>query len=311
MAGAAAMASLFGTNSAGWENSTGSASIGRDDHPHPDLCLVEQLLGKAKGHPHAAVRGRISGQRPAVQRNAVPGDALHVRHPGIVIHGRVVVLVLLEQGEDAGRRLASRDAGRYRRAQDPAVGVVESHLLALDRHDRHDRLAGLARRRRLDGGRGARLFRRGAGGRAPSVRPSPRASQWRESPNAASPRWIAPSSIDLPCHAPVEMRVRACVDQVSDRGFFVLIAAIIHATNSLPIRSWALSARSVDNSLIYDGTRRRKASLKAWLVANAQRRSRVPRSISRRQRYEHAGQFEIRRLWGCSGQLPAFRGAPR
>ena len=25
---------------------------------------------------------------PAVQRDAVPGDALHVRHPGIVIEGR-------------------------------------------------------------------------------------------------------------------------------------------------------------------------------------------------------------------------------
>ena len=41
----------------------------------------------------------------------------------------MVVHVLLEDGEDAGRRLASRDAGRHRRAQDPAVGVVESDLL--------------------------------------------------------------------------------------------------------------------------------------------------------------------------------------
>jgi hypothetical protein len=44
------------------------------------------------------VRGRIPGQRPAVQRDTVPGDALHVRHPGIVIEGRVVVLVLLDDG---------------------------------------------------------------------------------------------------------------------------------------------------------------------------------------------------------------------
>ncbi len=215
-AGAAAMASAFGTNSAGWENSTGARVVRRDDHPHPDPRLVEQLLRKAEGHPHAAVRGRIAGQRPAVQRDAVPGDALHVRHPGIVIHVRAVVLVLLDDGEDAGRRLASLGAGRHRRAQDPAVGVVESDLLGLDRHDRHDRLAGIARRRRLGGWRGARLSRARRRRSAPSVRPSPRASQWREVPNAASPRWIAPSSIDLPCHAPVEMPVRACVDQVSD-----------------------------------------------------------------------------------------------
>ena len=129
--------------------------LGRDDHPHADSRLVEQLFGKAKGHPHAAVRGRIAGQRPAVQRDAVPGDALHVRHRGIVIHVRAVILVLLDDGEDAGRRLASRGAGRHRRAQDPALGVVEGDLLGLDRHDGHDRLAGLARRRRLVTARGA------------------------------------------------------------------------------------------------------------------------------------------------------------
>ena len=140
--------------------------VRRDDHPHADMRLVEQLLGKAVGHPDAAVRGRIAGQRPAVQRDAVPGDALHVRHPGIVVHGRVVVLVLLDEGEDAGRRLAVLDAGRHRRAIDPAVGVVEGDLLRADRHDRQDRLAGRTRRRlRLDL-RGARLGdRAGAQGR--------------------------------------------------------------------------------------------------------------------------------------------------
>src|SRR5262249_16659408 len=46
----------------------------RDDHTRADADFVEQLLRKAKGHPHAAVRGRISGQRTAVQREAVPGD---------------------------------------------------------------------------------------------------------------------------------------------------------------------------------------------------------------------------------------------
>ena len=137
----------------------------RYDHPHPDPRLVEQLLRKAKGHPHAAVRRRISGQRPAMQRDAVPGDALHVRHMGIVIHVRAVVLFLLDEGEDAGRRLASLGAGRHRRAHDPAVGVVERDLLGLDRHDRHDRLACIARRRRLAACRAARLFRCGVGDR--------------------------------------------------------------------------------------------------------------------------------------------------
>ena len=143
-----------------------SRVVRRDDHPHPDMCLVEQLLGKIVGHPHAAVRGRVSGQRSAVQRDAVPGDALHVRHPGIVVHGRVVVLVLLDEGEDAGRRLASLDAGRHRRAIDPAIGVVVGDLLRADRHDRHDRLAGRPRRRlRFDLRRPRRCGGAGAQGR--------------------------------------------------------------------------------------------------------------------------------------------------
>ena len=66
-----------------------------------------------------AVRGRISGQRPAVQRDAVPGDAQHVRHPGIVIEARAMVLVLLHDAEDAGWRLASR-----RRTPDPKFLAV-------------------------------------------------------------------------------------------------------------------------------------------------------------------------------------------
>ena len=142
----------------------------RDDHTRADADFVEQLLRKAKGHPHAAVRGRISGQRPAVQRDAVPGDAQHVRHPGIVIEARAMVLVLLHDAEDAGWRLASRSSARHRRAQDPAVGVVDGHLLALDRYDRHDRLARVARGRLLGGMLGTGLAGRGVGGRSRSQR---------------------------------------------------------------------------------------------------------------------------------------------
>jgi len=69
------------------------------------------------------VRQRKPGSGPPCSAMPFSGKALHVRHPGIVIEARVVVLFLLEDGEDAGWRLASRDAGRHRCAQDPAVGV--------------------------------------------------------------------------------------------------------------------------------------------------------------------------------------------
>ena len=164
-AGAAASASAFGTNSFGSENATGSASFGAMITRMPICVLPNKFFGKVIGHADAAVRRRIAGQGAAMQRDARPGDALHVRHPGIVVEVGVVVLVLLDDAEDAGRGLASLDAGRNRRAKNPAVGVVDRHLLALDRHDRHDRLAGIARRRRLGGARGSCQLRRGVSGR--------------------------------------------------------------------------------------------------------------------------------------------------
>ena len=69
----------------------GRGIVRRDDHPHADPRFVEQLFRKAVRHAHAAVRGGIPRQRTTMQRNAVPGEALHVRHRGIVIEGRVVV----------------------------------------------------------------------------------------------------------------------------------------------------------------------------------------------------------------------------
>ena len=94
----------------------GSCVVRGNDHPHPDPRLVEQLLRKAVRHPYAAVRGSIPRQWATMQRDPVPGEALHVRHRGIVIEGRVVDHVLLDNGEDAGWRFASRGASRHRRA---------------------------------------------------------------------------------------------------------------------------------------------------------------------------------------------------
>src|SRR5215470_11885652 len=87
-----------------------------------------------------------------------------MRHPGIVIHVRMMVLFLLNYRENAGWRLKLGRAGRDWSAQDPAVGVVEGDLLALDRYDRHDGLADLARRNLLTRRRMAQLSCRRIGG---------------------------------------------------------------------------------------------------------------------------------------------------
>jgi hypothetical protein len=51
----------------------------------------------------------------------------------------------LDDAEDTGRRLASALSARYRRLQDPTLCVVNRDLLAAQRNDCHDRLAGSAR----------------------------------------------------------------------------------------------------------------------------------------------------------------------
>ena len=91
----------------------------------------------------------VPRQRPAVQGNARPGEALHVRHEGIVIEVRVVLGVFLEDAEDAGGRLTALLAARYRRPHDRAFVVVDRDLLVVQRNDRHDRIAGRTRRHRL------------------------------------------------------------------------------------------------------------------------------------------------------------------
>jgi acyl-CoA synthetase (AMP-forming)/AMP-acid ligase II len=68
---------------------------GGDDHLQPPHVRVARVVGEHQ-------EGAAVGDEAAVQRDAVPGDALHVRHPGIVIHVRAVVLFLLDDGEDAG-----------------------------------------------------------------------------------------------------------------------------------------------------------------------------------------------------------------
>ena len=118
------------------------------DHPKAQPGRVEQACCEVEGHPNAAMGRRIPRQQDAVERDARPGDALHVGHVGIVINVRVVLRFLLDDAKDPGGRFASLLTARHRRPKDPAVGVIDGDPLVVERDDRHDRLAGRAR---LDG----------------------------------------------------------------------------------------------------------------------------------------------------------------
>src|SRR6476620_3786634 len=78
----------------------------RHDHPHAHRGRVEQALGEVEWQPDTAVGRRTPRQDAAMKGDARPGDALHVRHVSIVIQVRVMVLYLLDDAEDPGRRLA-------------------------------------------------------------------------------------------------------------------------------------------------------------------------------------------------------------
>ena len=54
----------------------------------------------------------MARQPTGMQRDPVPGQPLHPRHRGIVVHVRVVLGLLLQDGEQADRRLVVTRAGR-------------------------------------------------------------------------------------------------------------------------------------------------------------------------------------------------------
>src|SRR5262249_51753810 len=121
---------------------------------------------------------RISRQRAAVERDARPGDGLHVGHVRIVIKVRVVLCLLLNDAEYAGRRLASFLAARHRGPQDPASSVIDGDSLVAQRNDSHDRFASDARLNKLDrafrpGVSGGRMISRSASAAKPAAKATP------------------------------------------------------------------------------------------------------------------------------------------
>ena len=82
--------------------------------------IATELVGRARPHIRA---------RPAVQRDAVPGDAQHVRHPGIVVEARAMVLFFsttLKTPAGVSRPAVPLDTGA-RRTQPSAGGCLSRY----------------------------------------------------------------------------------------------------------------------------------------------------------------------------------------
>src|SRR5262245_49991954 len=80
-----------------------------------------------------------------MQCNAAPRQTLHVRHWRRVINRRAMILVLLKNGEDAGRGLVSGSSGAHRGHADeyPVAIHVGALLIDADDHDHRSVLHGV------------------------------------------------------------------------------------------------------------------------------------------------------------------------
>ena len=115
-----------------------------DDDRRTEMRHLEQPGRKIERQAHAAMRGRIARQIAGMQRDARPGQPVHVGHRRIVVGRGMVVLVLLQHHEHAGRRRVPRLAGRAGRDGYADAVAIDVHQLLRQRDDHRDRPGRLA-----------------------------------------------------------------------------------------------------------------------------------------------------------------------
>ena len=113
-----------------------------DDNCHPHIADFVQLFGKFQWHADAAVAGGIAGQVAGVHGDPVPRQALHIGHGRAVIQVGLMVLVLLQDGEDSSRGLFARLARRHGAHTDADAIAIDERQLRLEIDDHHDRAFG-------------------------------------------------------------------------------------------------------------------------------------------------------------------------
>ena len=123
------------------------AGATRHDHRHAGGGDGEQFLRKLQRQMDAAMAFGVAGQPAGVQRDTVPGQPFLKFHRRVVVEARMMVGILLQDGEHAGGRFMAGLAGRNRRhANANAVAVNGSRLARQIDHD--DNRPGRRQRRR-------------------------------------------------------------------------------------------------------------------------------------------------------------------
>jgi hypothetical protein len=84
-------------------------------------------MASIKRQADATVARRIAVQIARVHRDARPRQALHVRHWRVVVCLRVVLLLFLENVEDAARRGMARRTGAHGRTPNEDAIAIHVH----------------------------------------------------------------------------------------------------------------------------------------------------------------------------------------
>ena len=113
-----------------------------DDHRRPNMRDGEKQFGKFERQSHAAMRRRIARQLAGMKCHARPGQPVHVRHRRVVIGRGMVIAILLQDREHAGRRRMAGFAGRTGRDRNADAIAIDMHQLIGQRDDDGDRPLG-------------------------------------------------------------------------------------------------------------------------------------------------------------------------
>jgi hypothetical protein len=77
---------VFGFRKKAWAGYLDRVNIiGRNEHASAALREMPQSNGEVLRQANAAVRSRMAGQDPGMERDPCPGDPLHVRHGGSAV----------------------------------------------------------------------------------------------------------------------------------------------------------------------------------------------------------------------------------
>src|SRR5437773_1464264 len=102
---------------------------------------TKKQLRETVRQANASVAGRVTGKIARVHGNSSPGEPLHVWHRRVVVCFRVMLLLFLEDGENAARGGVTFRARAHGCTAAEGAVAINMHGLLWDAHKHHERTA--------------------------------------------------------------------------------------------------------------------------------------------------------------------------